>query len=57
MESTAARKQAIIRLRTQLHISQAKLGQAIGISQLVQGHGVGGVLVKCCGFPGRARGW
>ncbi len=33
MEGTASRKEAIIRLRKQLHISQAKLGQAIDLSQ------------------------
>ena len=33
MESTISRKEAIIRLRKQLHISQAKLGQAIDLSQ------------------------
>ena len=32
MESTA-RKEAIVRLRKQLHISQAKLGHAIDLSQ------------------------
>ena len=33
MESMMSRKEAIIRLRKQLHISQAKLGQAIEMSQ------------------------
>ena len=30
---TTSRKEAIIRLRKQLHISQAKLGQAVDLSQ------------------------